>query len=130
MAKIIRVLLIIVISVTASAATTVSLMLHYSKPLGVGIVKSNGITFEHAYSEEESVEPTKQTAKHLIRPQENSVEKGEYLQSLPDAPRYFDYALLSRDIAVFSEKVSRFNGVLSHEIQRLKNESSRGKTSP
>ena len=120
MAKLMRIMLIILVSFAASATTTILLMLHYSKPLEVGIAKSNTTAFQQAYLEKGSVEPVEWIAENLIQFQGNDVGNPESVRSQPADTRYFDYALLSKDLAVFSEKVSRFNEVLSREIQKLK----------
>ena len=131
MAKIIRTILIIVISIAASTATTIMLMLHYSKPLEVGIAKSNTTAFQQAYFEKESVESVEWIAEDIAQSQGNDMGNTEPVRSLSADTRYFDYALLSKDLAVFSEKVGRFNEVLSREIQKLKKVASVGeKTSP
>ena len=131
MTKLIRIILIIAISFFASSATTILLMLHYSKPLEVGTTKSNKLACQRAYFEKESIEPVEWITEPITQSQANNIGNTESARPLPDDSRYFDYALLSKDIAVFSEKVSRFNEVLSREIQKLKKATSEGeKTSP
>lgn len=129
MLKIIRTILIIVISVAASATTTVLLMLHYTKPLEAGITKSsNEVALQQVYFEKETVGPVEQIAETIVRFQENDVENTESVQSPLTGHRYFDYALLSKDLAICSEKVSSFNKLLSSEIQRIKEGSSSKET--
>ena len=120
MAKIIRMVLIVVISIAASTATTVLLMLHYSKPLEGSIAKSNTTIFQQMNSEKESIESVEMIIGNIAPLKVRDEGDTESVRTQPDNNRYFDYALLSKDLAVFSEKVSRFNEVLSREIQKLR----------
>ena len=131
MAKLIRIILIIAISFAASSATTILLMLHYSKPLEVLTTKSHTVACQQGYFEKESIEPVEWITEDITQSQAHNIANTESARALPGDSRYFDYALLSKDIAVFSEKISRFNEVLSREIQKLKKVTSEGeKISP
>ena len=131
MAKLMRIILIIVVSFVASAATTILLMLHYTKPLEAGMAKSDTTAFQQTYFDKEPVEPVERIVGNLIQFQGNDVKNNEPVRSQSDDTRYFDYALLSKDLAAFSEKVSKFNETLSREIQKLRKvASSVEKTSP
>ena len=120
MLKIIRTILIIVICVASSTATTVLLMFRYTKPLENSTAQDSTATFQQVYPEQSTVASIETTAETLIAGQEQGIETPESARSQADAPRYFDYALLSRDIDAFSATVSRFNEILSREIQKLK----------
>ena len=120
MAKLMRIILIIVVSFVASAATTILLMLHYTKPLEVGIAKSNTAAFQQAYFDKEPVEPVERIVENLIHFQGNDVKNTESVQSKSDDTRYLDYGRLMQDLRWISETVERFNDRMGQEIDRLK----------
>ena len=131
MLKIIRTILIIVISVASSTATTVLLMFRYTKPIEISTAYEGTAISQQVGPEQHSAASIEAMAETLAPGQEQSVEKHASAQTQPDVPRYFDYALLSKDIETFSATVSRFNEILSREIQKLKEGASSGEnTSP
>ena len=126
MVKIIKTIFIIVISVASSTATTVVLIFRYTKPL-----ENSTAASQPAYPEQHSVASMEKIVDNLIPRQEQDVETPESAQFQAETPRYFDYALLSKDMAAFSETVGRFNEILSREIQKLRKGASSGEnTSP
>ena len=131
MAKIIKTIFIIAISVASSTATTVVLMLRYTKPLENSTAHNSTSTFQREYPEQSSIASVEKIVEPFIQRQEQDAETTDSAQSQPEATRYFDYALLSRDMDAFSATVSRFNGMLSREIKKLKEGStSEDNTSP
>ena len=120
MRKLIRTILVIVICVAASTATTVLLMFRYTKPIENSTSHDGTVTSGQVVPEQHSVASIDTIAEMAIPAQEQHAESLESVRSQPDAHRYFDYALLSRDIEAFSATVSSFNEMLSHEIQKLK----------
>ena len=120
MLKIIRTILIIVISVASSTATTVVLMLRYTKPLENSTTQNSTATFQQEHPEQSSIVSVERFVKPSIKHQGQTAQALDSVQSQPEATRYFDYALLSRDMDAFSATVSKFNGMLSREIKKLK----------
>ena len=123
MVKIIKTIFIIVISVASSTATTVVLIFRYTKPL------ENSTAASQPAPEQHSVDSMEKIVDNLIPRQEQDVETPESAQFQAETPRYFDYALLSKDIAAFSETVGRFNEILSREIQKLREGAPSGENS-
>ena len=123
MVKIIKTIFIIVISVASSTATTVVLIFRYTKPL------ENSTAVSQPAPEQHSVDSMEKIVDNLIPRQEQDVETPESAQFQAETPRYFDYALLSKDMAAFSETVGRFNEILSREIQKLREGAPSGENS-
>lgn len=115
-----RKIIVIVFSIAVSAATTILLMIHYTKPLETDVVKRDRVSFQQVYSEREVVKPVELITVNPIQLQKDDLGNTESIRPQLKGHRYFDYALLSKDLAVFSEKVSGFNEVLSREIQKLR----------
>ena len=130
MLKIIKTIFIIVLSVVCSATTTVVLMLRYTKPIKSSIVESSIATSREGYPEQQFVGSVEMIVEDLVPFQEHNVEAAGSAQYQPGAARYFDYALLSKDIAAVSEKVGRFNEILGRKIQKLRDKASSGENSP
>ena len=121
MLKLIKIIFIVVICVGSSAATTVLLMLRYTKPIENTAVESSTASSREDHTEQQLVSSMEETVEHLGPGRERDLTDAGSVQHQPDAARYLDYALLSKDIAAISEKVDRFNKILSRKIQNLRN---------
>ena len=131
MLKIIKIIFIVVLSVASSTATTVVLMLRYTRPVENITGETNTVSSQAEHSEQRLVGSVEKVVESLVKPRGFDMENAGSAQHQPSAARYFDYALLSKDMAAFSETVGRFNEILSREIQKLREGAASGEnTSP
>jgi hypothetical protein len=129
-----KTIFLIIVTVVVSALTTAGLLYRYTKPVQSvdrlqrlepsaaieAAVKSEGLNIKMVQGAFDKLLGGKSAVKTPEVIAETVVAAMPKVEAVAQQQRYFDHELLVQDMSSLSEKLQKFNDILSGEIQRLK----------